>query len=177
MVVWGGAMVCRTNLILKANRTNLLLLIPGDVVSAYEGMARGGGGGTGWESSSPRPGGPTRSPPPPLRVNTWSGCRQCTCDGSRPRRTRVRCQNSRLDKAPPRSLTPDRQYRRQRPLQLVNMIHRALGPTGRGLLLKITACTTTKKGLHPPVTTQQTEPSCTPHAATYKELIPRTSHH
>lgn len=53
---------------------------------------------------------------------------------------------SRLDKAPPRSLTPDRQYRRQRPLQLVNMIHRALGPTGRGLPLKITACTTTKKG-------------------------------
>lgn len=45
MVVWGGAMVCRTKLIPKANRTNLLLLIPGDVVSAYEGMARGGGGG------------------------------------------------------------------------------------------------------------------------------------
>lgn len=40
-------MVCRTNLILKANRTNLLLLIPGDVVSAYEGMARGEGGRVG----------------------------------------------------------------------------------------------------------------------------------
>lgn len=34
MVVWGGAMVCRTKLILKANRTDLLLLIPGAVVSA-----------------------------------------------------------------------------------------------------------------------------------------------
>lgn len=74
-------------------------------------------------------------------------------------------------------LFPGLQYRRQHPLPLGRLRYTEYQAPQAVVFYQDPSLHHNQKGLNSPVTTQQTSPSCTPHAATYKELIPRTSHY
>lgn len=105
-------MVCRTRL--RTNRADLLLSIPGAVVSALKG---GGEGLTRLGEHLPGLRGPTSTLPPPLRVNRRPGCRKCTVMA----RDQGGLESGVVWAARPRHphghLPPARQYRRQHPTQ------------------------------------------------------------
>lgn len=180
MVVWGGAMVCRTRLILE--QTGLLLSIPGAVVSA---LGRGGKkkGGGAQVRSSPDSQAPTSPSPPPLRVKRWPGYRGCTVTAARPRCARVWCRIGGQVKAPPLSTISSPSISTSRPTAspLDGQDTPSTRPRRSWSSTQDHSLHSQPKGPRPPPpfpgTTQQTSLSCTPHAATYKELVPRASHH